>query len=323
MTSSTDSASLILPSYKELPKIPGLDVGHSWGVFGDSDELGTLNLLDDATVLAALREARTGERVGITLEMSAIDPPLYGRSQLEHVLTQTDRNTWDDRLDAFFPQGSTQWDGFRHVRCREFGFYGGVTENPSAMGTRLGVEHWAERGIVARGVLLDVERYLLSQDVKYDPMALTTIDASLLEDIVQFQEVEICPGDALCLRFGWVRRYLELDEKGRVAYADTKALPAYAGLAADESMAQTLWDWHVAVLACDNPAVEVSPGDPAIGSLHRRLIPALGIVVGELFDFEHLAQRCSDENRWTFLFLSVPFNLRGGVGSPANAVVVR
>lgn len=312
-----------LPTYGQLPRISGLDVGHSWGVFGNSDELGTLNLLDDGTVLAALREPRTGERIGVTLEMSAIDPPLYGRARLGHVITQSGRNTWDDRLDAFFPQGATQWDGFRHVRCREFGFYGGVTDDPPLMGNRLGVEHWAEHGIVARGVLLDVERYLLIQESNYDPMEKRSISASLLEDVARFQSVEIRQGDALCLRFGWVRKYRELDRTGRMMLADTTSLPAYAGLAADEAMAQLLWDWHIAVLACDNPAVEVSPGDPSVGSLHRRLIPALGVVVGELFDFEGLAQRCSDEERWTFLFLSVPLNVRGGIGSPANAVVVR
>ena len=50
---------------------------------------------------------------------------------------------------------------------------------------------------------------------------------------------------------------------------------------------------------------------------------ALGTVVGELFDFDRLAERCADDGRWTFLFLSVPLNLQGGVGTPANAVVIR
>jgi kynurenine formamidase len=323
MTVPIDANRLEIPLYAELPILPGLGIRHSWNVFGPGDELGTLNLLDDATVMAALQEAKSGERIGVTLEMAAIDPPFYGRDPLRHSLMQTDRNIWDDRLDSFFPQGSTQWDGFRHVRCREFGFYGGVTVDPTEMGDRLGIHHWAAKGIVARGVLLDVERNLSTKGVDYQALTELSIDAGLLEEIAEVQGVQIRRGDVLCLRFGWVDGYRNLDQVERRAYATAKTLPPYAGMAADESMAQALWDWQVAAVACDNPGAEVSPGDPAVGSLHRRLIPTLGLVVGELFDFDELAVRCAADGRWSFLFLAVPLNIQGGVGSPANAIVIR
>ncbi|GAC1608912.1 MAG: cyclase family protein [Mycobacteriales bacterium] len=312
-----------LPTYAELPLLPGLEIAHSWDVFGPDDELGTLNLLDDATVLAALRAAVTGERVGLTLTMSEIDPPLYGREPLRHTLLQMDRNTWDDRLDAFYPQASSQWDGLRHVRCRELGFYGGVLDSPPEQGSRLGVDHWAERGIVGRGVLLDIDRFLRESDVDYDAMTEVSVGADLLRRVAAFQQVEVRRGDVLCLRFGWVAGYRSLDHAQRLDYAAIPGSPPYAGLAADSGLAAVLWDWQVAAIACDNPAAEVSPGDPAVGSLHRRLQPALGLAVGELFDFEQLASRCAADQRWTFLFLAVPLNLAGGVGSPANAVAVR
>jgi hypothetical protein len=75
-------------------------------------------------------------------------------------------------------------------------------------------------------------------------------------------------------------------------------------------------------VAADNPAVEVAPGSPAVGSLHRRLIPLLGIPLGELFDFERLAEACRTRGRADFLLASVPLHLPGGVGSPGNAVAV-
>ena len=46
---------------------------------------------------------------------------------------------------------------------------------------------------------------------------------------------------------------------------------------------------RVAAVAADNPAVDAVPVDPAVGSLHRRLIPCLGFAIGELFDFAPLA----------------------------------
>ena len=72
-----------------------------------------------------------------------------------------------------------------------------------------------------------------------------------------------------------------------------------------------------------NPGLEVSPGDRAVGSLHRRLIPLLGMALGEFFDLDNLAAACASDSRWDFLIVSAPLHLIGGVGSPANAVVIR
>ena len=312
-----------VPPYDELPLLPKVGIPHAWDVFGRDDEFGTLNHLDDATVLAAFGEVRTGERIGITLPLTAIDPPLYGREPLRHTLTESDRNNWDDSLDSFYPQASSQWDGLRHVRIREFGFFGGVTESPPDMGARLGIDHWAARGIFGRGVLLDVERYLRGRRPDYDPLTEVSIDATLLADVAAAQQVEIRRGDLLCLRFGFTAAYRRLDDAARRAYAAIPFSPPFAGLAADESTPRALWNWQVAAVACDNPGAEVSPGSPEVGNLHRRLLPTLGLAIGELLDFDALAERCAEDGRWTFLLAAVPLNVPGGVGSPANAVAIR
>ena len=88
------------------------------------------------------------------------------------------------------------------------------------MGTRLGVQHWAEKGIVTRGVLLDVERYFSPRDVSYEALEKRSISAAQLEDVAREQGVEIRQGDVLCLRFGWTSAYRRLDELGRRALAD-------------------------------------------------------------------------------------------------------
>ncbi|MEO5902224.1 MAG: cyclase family protein, partial [Ilumatobacteraceae bacterium] len=78
-----------------------------------------------------------------------------------------------------------------------------------------------------------------------------------------------------------------------------------------------------AAVCCDNPAVEVVPGDPAVGSLHRRLLPTLGTTLGEMFDLDRLATACRADGRWTFFFVAAPLHLPGGLGSPGNAVAIR
>lgn len=309
---------MTFPTYDELPLIPELGIRHSWEVFGPNDEFGTLNHLTDDRVQSAARAVRTGERVGVTLPMDAIQPPLYGRQPLQHTLIEDSRNIWDDRLDSFFPQAASQWDGFRHVRMREYGFFGGVTAGPPDMGRRLGIHHWAQRGITGRGVLIDVAEHLTD----YDPFTEFSVTPEMIDDIAAAQGVSFETGDILCLRFGWVQRYQGLGAAERAAYAQ-QPVPPFAGLAAGEDMARYLWNNRFAAIACDNPGAEVAPGNSTVGSLHRRLVPALGMVIGELFDFETLADKCRADGEWSFLFTAVPTHVVGGVGSPANAIAIR
>jgi hypothetical protein len=56
--------------------------------------------------------------------------------------------------------------------------------------------------------------------------------------------------------------------------------------------------------------------------LHSTLIGHLGIAIGELWKLDVLRARCVADARWDFLIVSVPLNLRGGTGSPSNAVAI-
>ena len=126
-----------VPAYDDLPRAEGLDLPCSWRVFGRGDQFGTLNYLTREVAAAAFAEARDGIVIPLNLPLSEPSPPLFGREVTRHEYFQHDRNTWDDRLDAYFPQGSSQWDGFRHLGHRDHGHYGGVPD------VQHGVDHWA------------------------------------------------------------------------------------------------------------------------------------------------------------------------------------
>ncbi len=306
------------PRYDELPTIEKLGLPHAWDLF--DHDLGTLQDATPERVAAAAGLVADGEVVPLNLPLDEPSPPLFGRDPVEHTVFATDRNTLDDRLDVFYPQGSSQWDGLRHVRAREFGFFGGLDEELGPGAGPLGIEHWAERGIVGRGVLLDLVAHRERSGGEYDPLGGEAIEVAELEDLVAAQGVELRPGDVLCLRTGWIEAYRQLDQAGREAQAASARI---SGLAGSEAVARFLWDSGAVAIAADNPTLEVAPGDPAVGSLHRRLIPLLGFAVGELLDLSRLAGLCASDSRWDFMFVSVPLNLPGGVGSPANAMAIR
>jgi kynurenine formamidase len=311
----------IVPRYDELPLIPELGARHSWGVFGDGDQLGTANFLTAEAVVAAAREIVRGERFNLSLPLDEPRPGLTERPGYRHTIVYSDRNTQDDVLDSFHPQGSSQWDGLRHVRAREYGFYNGTTaEQAGSGGDRLGIEAWAERGIVGRGVLLDVAGYLARRGTPLDFRAEYAIGAGLLRAVAVDEGVALRAGDILLIRTGYVGAYLRADPEQRRRLRDRQECP---GLAADAEMARFLWDGRFAAVAADNHAVECQPGDPAVGFLHRRLIPLLGFAMGEWFALDRLALDCAEDGRYTCFFAGLPLNLPGGVGSPANSIAIK
>jgi hypothetical protein len=312
--------------FDALPRLTGSGLRHSWDVWGPDDNLGTLNRLTPAVVAAAMTCVQTGERIRLSLPLEQPSPPLFGRKAMSHVLAAMGGTAWDDWLDGFYLQSSSQWDGLRHIHGPD-GFYRGWRGDPSQDPGPLGIQHWAGPGIIGRGVLIDLARLAAGGAGGYDPFSARRFTPDEMEMALAAQGgVQLRTGDILCVRTGWTEKYRELDAAARQALAGELTGPTgyhCAGLSASEEMSRFLWDSGAAAVTADNPAVETVPMDRAIGSLHLRLIPSLGFAIGELFDFAELAAACHADGRYDFLFASVPLNVAGGVGSPANAVAVR
>jgi len=312
-----------LPTYGELTqRNDGAPAGTAWGVFGADDEIGTINLLDAERVRAGLAAAQLGEVHSLNWDVALPTPHPY-RPTPERVHIGAGSFARDDYLSPFYLQFSSQWDGLRHIAL-DGTFYNGVAaervDDPGS--TTLGIHHWARRGIVGRGVLLDVARHLEARGTPLDPAQRFDIAAELLDEVAEAQGVSLERGDVLLIRTGWAGWYesLDADERG-AALTPTSGQP---GLAPVEGTAAWLWDRHVAAVAADNMAVESAPLDMRPGSfLHFRLIPAFGLALGEFFWLDGLAEACAADGRWTCLFTSAPLNVSGGVGSPPNALAIR
>lgn len=275
---------------------------------------------------------RRGAVFPLNLELTLPDPPLFGRNPLRHEVTWLQNEAGhDEMLHGWNTQASAQWDGFRHIRHPVHGFYNGVPDEDH------GVHHWARRGIATRGVLADVARWRGQQGRALTPNTPDPIEPSDVTGALAAQGVEVESGDVLLIRTGWMAWYRTLDPDGRRKAAEEFAA---CGLRPGEDTARTLWNLRIAAVAADNPALEVWPPaslatpeqleaareDPEKIDevfMHFRLLPLLGLPIGELWDLEELAADCAEDGVYTCLLTSAPIHLLQGVATPPNALAIK
>ena len=294
------------------------------GVFGENDEIGTLNFIGPDQVREAARLVRDGAVFALNWDLGLPDPPFFKRETIKHtVFEKYPGFAIDDYIDSFWPQASSQWDGLRHIADDENGFYNGATiADVTTAGGKLGIEHWALRGVAGRGVLIDVVRWAHEEGSPLDPFEFFPIGSQLIAEILERRAVTLRQGDIVILRTGWVEAYEALTEPERVKLAE-QVRPGSPGLYGAD-VPGFLWDNRVAAIAADNPGLEA--GYPSKGSdlsLHRALIARLGMPLGELWDLRLLAADCERDGRSEFFLTSAPLRLSGGVGSPPNVLALK
>ncbi len=320
------STTTTLPSYSELPIDPARPAGSAWGVFGDDDEVGTINLLTPERVVRAAGLVRKGAVFSLNWDVEKPSPPVLGRRPLRHTYIDLQPGT-DDYYDTFYPQASSQWDSLCHMGHPEHGFYNGrgMAEFTGRAGSRNGIDNWARRGIAGRFVLADVARWREAKGAPVDNAEMDAITVDQLDATLAWQGSELEDGDVLLIRLGWIGWYEAQTQETRDALA---AMPVPGmktpGLSADRSTDEWLWDRHVAAVASDVPALEALPYEPTVEKfLHWRVIPLLGLAVGEMFVLDALGADCVEDGVYEGLFTAAPINKAGGSGSPANALAIK
>jgi kynurenine formamidase len=319
---------LRLPRHDQLPVREGAPAGAAWGVFGDDDQLGTINLLTPATVVEAAGSIRSGRTFALNLSIDIPNPPLFGRGKHNHVIKQYASYILDDYLDNFYPQASSQWDALCHVKHPKHGGYNGFpdSEITGYGGTKLGIDNLARRGIAGRGVLADIGRYHERHGRTLDFMTNEMIALEDLWETLREQKTELRPGDVLLVRIGWTKAYLAMSAVQREALAARTKSPGIEGTA---RTAKWLWDSRISAVASDSPALEAMPPpktqDPLQSNdlLHFHMLSYFGMPIGEMWNLEELAEACAGDRHYDFFFTSAPLNIPGGVGSPPNAIAVK
>ncbi|MFN7151340.1 MAG: cyclase family protein [Microthrixaceae bacterium] len=280
----------------------------------------SFNVAGPAQALAAAQLVRTGAVLRLDLPPDFFSPPLFARAaHVHHVQGDEGDFARDDLLDGWNTQASTHWDGLRHVR-EGAGFFGGRS------GAELGAEHLADPGLVTRAVLADVVRWRESTGRPLDPCSSEAITVADLEATLAHQGTVLQHGDVLLIRTGWAGWYAQAGPAERQAAAERSELRT-PGLLASQATADWLAGHNLAGVAADNSSVEAWPlrsgTDGAGETLHVLAMVRLGIVLGELWRLDELADHCASDRRWVSMLVSAPLAFRGACATPANALVIR
>ncbi len=314
----------------------------NWGRWGDDDQLGTLNFITPETVKAAAKLVRKGTIFPLGINFDAYGPqgahgfrrnPIHlmsvdgGDEQMaEHLLGwggateaqmtglyQGGPMRFNDDYIMMPLQAGTQWDALSHV------YYEGQLYNgyPSGAVTSFGatknsIDQVDKKGIVGRGVLLDVAQH---RGLPHLPPN-TAISPDDLDEVAAAEGVTIASGDIVIVRTGWWRTFLE-DGDGE---AWTIGSPGLSW-----RCAEWLREHEVAAVASDNIAVEVSPPEieGVLLAFHMLCIRDMGMMLGEMWDLEALSADCAADGVYTFQLIAPPLRVTGAVGSPINPIALK
>lgn len=301
----------------------------NWGRWGRDDQRGTMNFLTPDAVRHAASLVKTGRTIRLGLNYEANGPQLTpnhsGRFNPIHVMTRHAGDAeccaepaplewgYADDIITMPLQCSTQWDGIAHI-FYDRKIYNGYSTNTvlAAGATKCGIELLCD-GVIGRGVLLDVPRY---KGLGRLPPAYV-VSADDLQGCADMQKVKVLPGDILLVRTGAMQHLLAGDKA------------AYMHPSENPGLGFGTLDWlhrsQCAAIACDNYAVEVRPSELEGVRLpfHHVAIRDMGLLLGEIFNFEDIARDCAADGRYEFLFTGSPLPITAAVGSPLNPLAVK
>lgn len=322
-----------MPDVPAMGELLGADAPSNWGKWGPDDELGCLNYLDAAEVLRGVGHIKSGEVFTLQIKMGREESPgdpLWPSREAMKRQNVMDESNWDGEDAPAFPgglhyaddtaliflQGSTQYDALGHV-WYDGKIWNGYDARETVGGmAKASVLPIAEKGVVGRGVLIDMARHRGKQWLDKGE----TFDHNDLEDAAKAQGVTIEPHDILCIRTGFMKYWYELNDKA--SFYDGFIEP---GLTYSRELVEWFRDREIPNLVTDTIANEVTY-DPVSGvalPLHCALMRNLGVTLTEICWFEELAEACAADGRWTFLYTAAPLKIVKGTGAPVNPVAIR
>jgi kynurenine formamidase len=279
------------------------------GRWGAADEIGTANFITEEKRVAAAALVRTGRTISLARDLSRLASPT-NQDPLGHRMLLTDLALSCIDVISIAPHGFavTHLDAIGHVF-----FHGHVYNNRRAVevvspdGLGFASILALKRGIVTRGILLDVAR---ARGVMWlEPGE--GVEPEDLERAEQLAGVQVSRGDALFVRTGLGAREAALGEEDptRRAGLTARCIP-------------WLHNRELAVYSGDCVEQMPSPYPRVPLPLHQVASAAMGLVLLDNPPLEELTAALRDVGRFEFLLVCAPLPIPRGTGSPVNPIAV-
>lgn len=317
-----------MPDAMNIDTVRGLAKKYrNWGRWGATDELGTVNFITPAKIAAAARLVRQGKVLSLAIPFDANGPQtgFGGRVNPLHAMLQDGGDIVNGAQD-FIPglrycddavtmplQCATQWDALSHIYFDGKMYNDRGPEQVTSNGARANAITALKDKIVSRGILLDVPR-LKGKPWLEPGEAIYPAD---LDAAAAMAKVAVASGDIVLVRTGQMRQVRE-----RGSWGDYAGGPA-PGLSL--TCAEWLAVHEIAGYATDTWGTEVIPNETpdVFQPLHCVAIVNMGMLVGEIFTLEALAEDCAADGIYEFLFVAPPLPITGAVGSPINPQAIK
>ena len=311
----------------------------NWGRWGPADQIGTLNLIDEAARLRGVASVIDGTAFALGIPMSQAEGIqmgfIEGRVNPTHTMVsvnapQSDDPEWiafSEDVVTFAMQCATHWDGLAHTSYgagpdggRLYNGYpaDSITKDGASM---LGIEQI--RTLVTRGVLLDVARAkgLELLEPGY-PITPEDLDAACA-----LAGIDLLPGDVILVRTGQAAHLALPGRPGIGGEPPTRNLLAYTWPTPGLTVATAAWfhDHDVAAVAIDTLILEVYPCElpDLFLPVHVLHLVEMGMTQGQNWFLDELADACAADGRYSFLLDATPLPFTGALGSPVNPVALR
>ena len=300
----------------------------NWGKWGSEDERGTLNYISPEAIVKAARLVRKGRVFSLALPFDSKGPQtnnhprrfnpihrmmLTGGDFSSGAVTLPGGVGFSDDMIIMPTHCGTQWDALSHCFVDGKMYNGYDADEISSQGAkRNGIEKMAD-GVVARGILIDLPRF---KGVPWlEPGYGITVED--LERASASHDLSLTRGDALLVRTGQIAMCRDRGAWGDYAGGDAPGLGF--------ETAEWIHRREIAAVATDTWGMEVRPNQipGALHPLHQVFLPSMGLLVGEIFDLERLADDCEADGVYEFLLVAPPLPITGAVGSPINPLAIK
>ena len=284
--------------------------------WGPGDEIGTLNMMTDASRLDVIKQVAGGKVYDLGVEMFVGMPTCcvpFGDPNFQIFMTHTPAQDTAKELLSYSGDGVSMYthSGTHIDTLNHFGLHGKIWNQVSSQDA-LGVRGWTKSGadkyppIIARGVLIDVAK---SKNVATLPTSYP-ITVADLQDALKKQATALKAGDVVLVRTGVMTLW---PDTAKYRLADQPGLSLEA--------AQWLVEGQKAMLiGADNFGIESFPSkDPEnFVPVHTYLLAERGVSLVEALWLEELAK----DQVYEFLFIASPLKMRGATASPIRPLAI-